>query len=439
RIAAEQAPVLAAQDLPQVGDIAVDRFQVRIGAAVEVLEVAVGGAEVPVQALRPDFRDELGRLSQQIQARGVLDLATAVRRERQGDAAQHELGIEPVPAFLQVAAIGHLADHVGGADQVSEHDVARVRDPGLDLRERHLVTGEMDDLARHRRTVAEAEDRQELLQETRSTRDVGAGEFSAVAGLALIDAAQVADVVEQTNDQAHQRALPSQAGFLARLALESNDQARQSQRDVQRVLAVVIDGIDAEVARNLAGEQALEMLESQAQRIQGLLRPRRPVESLDRSEHRLRRAHLDGIGHVEIASPGVGHYRRRYRLAGTDLFDPGSLGRARTAQQRRGAHFRQCFYRCGAWQGGKGDGKLYGPAWAGDVPWPAATRRAARGVVAAAAGAVRRVSRSAGRRTCAGYGGRAPAIRRQTRGPGPTASRRRPTPTTAGQWSPRRP
>ncbi len=73
------------------------------------------------------------------------------------------------------------------------------------------------------------------------------------------------------------------------------------------MLPIVIHGVHAEVAGNLAGEQALEVLKRQPQRIEGLFRPRWTIEVLDRGEHRLGRAHLHGIGNVEIASPGVHH------------------------------------------------------------------------------------------------------------------------------------
>ncbi len=84
----------------------------------------------------------------------------------QGDAAQDEFRIEPVPALLQVTAIRHLRNHVGRAQQVTHLDVARVGD--LDLCERDFVTGEMNDLGGDRYRVREPDHRQVFLQEARA-------------------------------------------------------------------------------------------------------------------------------------------------------------------------------------------------------------------------------------------------------------------------------
>src|SRR2546430_4896856 len=60
----------------------------------------------------------------------------------QGDAAEHELGIQPVTAFLQITAVGHLGDHVRRAEQMAHRDVTRIGNRLRDARERHFVRSE---------------------------------------------------------------------------------------------------------------------------------------------------------------------------------------------------------------------------------------------------------------------------------------------------------
>src|ERR1700704_2234474 len=117
RPAPQQLPALATQHLAQVLDVAPDRFHVGIAAAIEDFQVAVGCMEIPIQPFAAHLRHELRRLAQQIQPRGVLHPGIALA-EGQGDTAEHELGVQPVTAFLQVTAVGHLGDHVRRAEQV---------------------------------------------------------------------------------------------------------------------------------------------------------------------------------------------------------------------------------------------------------------------------------------------------------------------------------
>ncbi len=270
--------------------------------------MAVGAAKLPVQALRFDFRHEIRRLAEQIQAGSVFHLSPAVCGEGQSHPAENEFRVQAIAALLEVTAVGHLAHHVGRADEMAERDVARVGDPCLDLRKGQLVAREMDDLAADRYPAGEPDDREKLFQERRASRNVRAREFGPVAGFPLVHATQVPDVVEQSNDDSDNGALATQSRVLTGLPLEPDDQPCQCQRDVERVLAVVVDRVDAVIARDIAREQPFEMLEGEPQRIERLLRPGRTIEVLYRGEHRLRRAHLNGIGDVEIASPGVRHF-----------------------------------------------------------------------------------------------------------------------------------
>ena len=97
------------------------------------------------------------------------------------DPAEHELGIQPVPAFLEVTAVRHLRDHVRGADEMTDLAVERVVE--TDLVERHLVTREVHDLRGDRHPLAHAERRQVAREELRAAPDMCTRELGAVAVL----------------------------------------------------------------------------------------------------------------------------------------------------------------------------------------------------------------------------------------------------------------
>src|SRR6184192_517536 len=153
---------------------------------------------------------------------------------------------------------------------------------------------------------------------SRGARDVGAGEFGAVARVAIVRAAQIPDVVKEPGDQAHHGARASEAPGLVLLTLVADQQPRERERDVERVLAIVIDGIDAVITGDEARKQPLEVLEGARERLHRQARPGRPVEHLDGAEHGTGRAHLHAVGDVEIAAPDTGHCVREHRpLSGT--------------------------------------------------------------------------------------------------------------------------
>src|SRR3954468_20056244 len=155
RLASQQAPVLAAQDALQVLEVAIDGFHVWIAATVQDFQVAIGTIEFAVQALGAHVEHELWRLAQQVQARGIANLHVPILTDGQRDAGQHELGIQPVAAFLEIAAVGHLRHEIGGADEVPELVIARVG--GVDVLERTLVTRVVDDFRRAARPGAQVD------------------------------------------------------------------------------------------------------------------------------------------------------------------------------------------------------------------------------------------------------------------------------------------
>src|SRR5262252_2496609 len=302
----QQLPALAAQYLPQVVDVAVDRLEVGVVPAVQDFQVAVGSMEIPIETLLAHITHELRRLPQQIQSRGIFHLRTLLAH-RQRHSTEHELGVQPVAALLEITAIGHLRDHVGSAEQVTQHDVAGIGNAGLDVLERHLVAGEVDDLARDGHPGAEAEHRQVLLEEARAARDVRAGELGAVLRLVIIRAAQVADIVKQPGDEPDRGTRAPETMLLLLLPLVTDDQPGERECYVERVLAIVVDSVDTVIAGHLAGKQPLEVGKGATQGIERHARPGGAVERLHGREHRLRRAHLHAVGYVEVAAPGVGH------------------------------------------------------------------------------------------------------------------------------------
>ena len=86
-------------------------------------------------------------------------------------------------------------------------------------------------------------------------------------------AAQVTDIVEQPGEDADGGARGAQALRRILLALVADQQAREREGDVEGVLAIVVDGVDAVKAVDLACEQPLEMREGALQRLQLQLRP----------------------------------------------------------------------------------------------------------------------------------------------------------------------
>ena len=123
----------------------------------------------------------------------------------------------------------------------------------------------------------------------------------------IIGTPQVTHIVKQPGDQPHGGAGAAEAAALFLLPLVTDDEPGERQRYVERVLTVVIDGVDPVITGHLAAEQPLEVRERTAQRIERHSRPGGPVQCLDRAEHRLRRAHLHRVGYIEVTAPAVGH------------------------------------------------------------------------------------------------------------------------------------
>src|SRR5687767_14951043 len=139
---AAQAPEIRGLDgLAQEIHVAVDLGLVEARAVEMRLGVTVGGTELLLQSGAGDVFVEARGLDDQVLGRGVAHHFVAVGQALARDLAPHEFLIEEFPALLQVHAIGHLPDQVGGTHQAAEHAVACIAD--RDLIDLHLVAGEM--------------------------------------------------------------------------------------------------------------------------------------------------------------------------------------------------------------------------------------------------------------------------------------------------------
>jgi hypothetical protein len=129
-------------------------------------------------------------------------------------------------------------------------------------------------------------------------------ELRAVRNVAVASGAQIADVVEQRDDDAEHRALGTELLRIGNGEVVPRDQARRGERDVERVLLVVVDGIDAEVAGHAAREHALEIAEDLRESRKFVARPDAREQLLDRGANIGGRAHEYRVGDVVIAAAG---------------------------------------------------------------------------------------------------------------------------------------
>ena len=90
-------------------------------------------------------------------------------------------------------------------------------------------------------------------------------------------------------------------------ALVAHQQARHRQGHVERVLAIVVDGIDAVIARHAAGEELVELLERNRHSIERLARKGGREQLTHRGGHRRRGTDLYGIRNVVIVTAKVMH------------------------------------------------------------------------------------------------------------------------------------
>ena len=136
------------------------------------------------------------------------------------------------------------------------------------------------------------------------------GELGAVRHVGVVGRAQISDVVEQGNDDAEHGALRAELLRLRHLHLVADDEPRGGERDVERVLLVVVDRVDAEVAGHAPGEHAFEVAEHMRECGEFLARPDLVEQLFDRGTHVGSRTHEDGVGYVVVAAAGFRDHGR---------------------------------------------------------------------------------------------------------------------------------
>ena len=155
-----------------------------------------------------------------------------------------------------------------------------------DLIELDFVAGEVHDLRRDRHPFGHADRRQVAADELRAAADVTQREFGAVAMRLVVGLSDVAGVMKQRDDDGEDCAFRTEALFGEVRAFVADDQPRDRERAVERVLQVVIDRIAAVVAGKLAVEQALEIAKRRVDAIERIVsarsagRDRRPHGAL---------------------------------------------------------------------------------------------------------------------------------------------------------------
>jgi hypothetical protein len=110
--------------------------------------------------------------------------------------------------------------------------------------------------------------------------------------------------VEQRNDNTEHGALMAELLRVRDLHFMTDDEPRRGERDVQRVLLVVIDGVDAEVPGHAPGEHALEVAEHVGESGEFLVRPDFGEQLFDSRTNVGSRAHENRVGYVVVAAAG---------------------------------------------------------------------------------------------------------------------------------------
>ncbi len=134
------------------------------------------------------------------------------------------------------------------------------------------------------------------------------GELGAVGHLGVAGGAQVTDVVEQRDDDTEHGALRAEALRFGHLHLVADDQPRGGQRDVERVLLIVVDGVDAVVPGHAAREHAFEIAEHVGEGGELVARPDLGEQLFDGGANIGSRTHEDRVGDVVVAATGVGDH-----------------------------------------------------------------------------------------------------------------------------------
>jgi hypothetical protein len=284
------------------------------------LGVAVDAAQLLLDAGSGHVLVEAGGLDNQVLGRGVAHDFVAVGQALARDLAPHELLVEELAAFLEVHAVGHLSEQVGGADQAADHAVLGVVD--ADIVDLHLVAGEVHQAGGDWRFGAVAHARQVGGDEIGAAADMGLGEHRAVLHPGLGRTSEVARVVQQRDHHPEHGAARPDTVRRGAGAVVAIDQAREGERHVEGVAHVVVERVAREVAGEAAIEQRLKVGESALERCVLEAGIARAIER----EHRVADPHrildVDAIGHVILIETVL------HRQGGSRRITPDSAARS---------------------------------------------------------------------------------------------------------------
>jgi hypothetical protein len=113
--------------------------------------------------------------------------------------------------------------------------------------------------------------------------------------------------VKQSQDDADHGTLGLELPQCIDLPLVTHEQARHRQGDIERVLAVVIDRIDAGVTGHAARKQRVEIAEGPFHGREHDLRPGRDQQLFGRPQNLLGRTDTHRVSDVEVAATDAAH------------------------------------------------------------------------------------------------------------------------------------
>lgn len=234
------------------------------------------------------------RLENQVFGGGKQHLFLAALINLARNAAEHELRVQPVAAFLEVTAIRHLGEDVGAAEQVAEQAQLRIH---LYVLHRNFIAGEMHDAAGCRREFGQADFGQIPGHEIGAAADMGPGVFGAMTFVGIANPAQITDVVEQRAHHAYQ-----ETGFADGLTSGSHHapghQPCHRQRDLKHMLHVVVVGLAAVVSGKFAAIQAADIGKDPHHAGRKLASVGGLVNLGNVDRHRQRTGRIDLVGHI---------------------------------------------------------------------------------------------------------------------------------------------
>ena len=139
-------------DLPRVADIFLELAQVQVVPVKVLFEIDVITAQILLQSLGGAFIESGGFVNQiggGAENHNLLPVFVHLAR----DAAQHELRKQPVVAFFQIAAVGHLRENIRAAEQAADQlEMGR----NANAAHRHFIAGEMQHARRLARVVTQS-------------------------------------------------------------------------------------------------------------------------------------------------------------------------------------------------------------------------------------------------------------------------------------------